>query len=62
MEDELIEDNVVYDHDPQLPGSATRTDAIKARLKREAEGEDGLSEATRSKMARSLRIHNASGE
>ena len=68
-DEELIEDDAVYDHDPQLPGSSSQTEAIKARLKQEAKGkqrgassEDGQCEAKRQKIARSLRIQNANGE
>ena len=68
-DEELVEDDAVYDHEPQLPGSSSQTQAIKARLKYAANGkhrgasnEDEQCEAKRQRTARSQRIQNANGE
>ena len=64
-DDELVEDDATCDHDPQLPGSPSRTEAISARLMQEARGgsanahnEAEQSEAKRMKVARNLRIQS----
>ena len=65
-DEELVEDDAVYDQDPQLPGSSSRTQAIKARLKHDVSGKHGGAsyeveqcEAKRQRTARNQRIQSA---
>ena len=64
-DDELVEDDATFDQDPQLPGSSSRTEAIAARLMKEARGrsadahnEAEQSEAKRMKVAPFWRIQS----
>jgi len=64
-DDELVEDDATFDQYPQLPGSPSRTEAIAARLVKEAKGrsaddhnEAEQSEAKRMKVARFRRIQS----
>ena len=64
-EDELVDDDATFDQYPQLPGSSSRTEAIAARLVKEAKGrraddhnEAEQSEAKRMKVARFWRIQS----
>ena len=62
-DEELIEDDAIFEQDPQLPGSPSRTQDIAARLKREAKCQDAnahneAEQAKRIKTVRELRIQN----
>ena len=64
-----MEDDATFDQDPQLPGSSSRTEAIAARLMKEARGrsadahnEAEQSEAKSMKNARFWRIQSIANE